>query len=81
MQLTNAEEELSKGRIALWLSPEQLTFLANEWRKIPTNAPENVQENWHAIAFRSMTAMHKANIDYTPIFPATNEIYQLPNDS
>lgn len=74
---TNLEQEQLKGRMALWLSPEQIAFLANEWRKIPENASMNVKQNWSNIAFRCMSALHKANIEYTPEFPQEVEKYCL----
>ncbi len=74
---TSPEQEQLKGRMALWLSPEQIAFLANEWRKIPENASVNVKENWSNIAFRCMSALYKANIEYTPEFPQEVEKYCL----
>ena len=75
------EDEVSKGRIALWLSPEQIAFIANEWRKIPNSASLEVRERWGAIAFRAMAALHKAGVAYEPLFPEAGEAYQLTDQS
>lgn len=37
-----AIEEIEKGRIPLWLDPNDILFLLNEWRKIPNNADKTV---------------------------------------
>ncbi|QDU18079.1 hypothetical protein CA11_59300 [Gimesia maris] len=75
--LTNANQEQQKGRLALWLEPDQIRFLANEWRKIPKEAPEVVQKQWGEVAFRSMAALHKAGLHYDPEFPQSGEAYQV----
>ncbi|WP_417386748.1 hypothetical protein [Gimesia sp.] len=75
--LTNAYQEQQKGRLALWLEPNQIQFLANEWRKIPKDAPETVQKQWGEVAFRSMAALHQAGIEYEPKFPQSGEAYQV----
>jgi hypothetical protein len=74
---TNTQEEISKGRIALWLSVDDIKFIANEWRKIPEDAPIQVRETWGRLAFRAMTALHKSNIEYEPIFPENSDKYSL----
>jgi hypothetical protein len=75
--LTNADQEQQKGRLALWLEPNQIRFLANEWRKIPPNAPETVRKKWGEVAFRSMAALHQAGIEYEPETPQSGEAYQV----
>jgi hypothetical protein len=77
MDPTDPDDEIAKGRIALWLSPEQIAFIANEWRKIPNDAPPEVSECWSDIAFRSMAALHKAGVTYEPLFPDEGDAYHL----
>jgi hypothetical protein len=74
---TQPEHEKAQGRIAFWLSPEQIAFIADEWRKIPENADPQVKENWAAIAFRAMSALHRAGIAYEPAFPDDRQRYRL----
>jgi hypothetical protein len=73
---TNAENEKMKGKLSLWLEPKLIEFIANEWRKIPENASEPVKEQWSAIVFRAMAALHKAGISYEPKFPKNGESYK-----
>lgn len=77
MDPTHSYDEIAKGRIALWLSPEQIAFFANEWRKIPNDASPGVKESWSAIAFRAMAALHKAGVVYEPFFPSDIDAYHL----
>jgi hypothetical protein len=77
MNPTQPGEEAAKGRIALWLSPEQISFIANEWRKIPDDISPDAKESWADIAFRAMAALHKAGITYEPQFPGDDEKYHL----
>jgi hypothetical protein len=74
---TDPDDEIAKGRIALWLSPEQIAFIANEWRKIPGDAPQAVKQCWSDIAFRAMTALHRAGITFEPVFPRESDAYHL----
>tara|TARA_B110000495_G_C22847512_1_gene494156 strand:- start:66 stop:560 length:495 start_codon:yes stop_codon:yes gene_type:complete len=67
---TNAQYEEENGRVAFWLEPSHLEFIANEWRKMPTDAPEADRKQWADIAFRSIAALHKAGVEYNPQFPA-----------
>lgn len=69
--------ELDRGHIALYLPPEHLAFLANQWRKMPVNLSETDSEVWANIAFRAMSALHKSNIKYETIFPEEKDIYRL----
>ena len=77
MSSTQPEDEVAKGRVALWLSPEQIAFIANEWRKIPENVAPEIKETWAAIAFRAMSALHRADIAYEPSFPNKSESYYM----
>ena len=77
MDPIDPNDEIAKGRIALWLSPQQIAFIANEWRKIPNNASPEVKECWSDIAFRSMSALHKAGVAYEPLFPNDSDAYHL----
>ncbi len=69
--------ELEKGRIAVWLDPDDIKFVANEWRKIPEDISDVNKEIWDRIAFRFMTALHKSGIEYAPEFPNDDEKYCL----
>ncbi|MBS9768216.1 MAG: hypothetical protein KGV44_11865 [Flavobacteriaceae bacterium] len=69
--------EVEKGRIAVWLDPDDVKFIANEWRKIPKDISDVNKETWGRIAFRCMTALHKLGIEYKPEFPNDNERYCL----
>jgi hypothetical protein len=72
---TNAEAERTAGRIAFWLDPGLLAFVADEWRKLPGDLPDEDQRRWSEIAFRAMSALHKFGIDYTARVP--NNGYHL----
>ncbi len=75
MKPANSDEELNKGRVALWLDPEDVAFLADEWRKIPDNAPDQTRETWSRIAFRASSLLHKSGLKYEPKFPNDDEKY------
>ena len=68
--------EKEKGRIALWLDPEDINFITNEWRKIPEGVAPEISEAWARIAFRANTALHKAGITKEIQFPKENEKYK-----
>ena len=79
---TDAGSEQSAGRLAFWLHPNAIAFIANEWRKLPRDLPDNAREQWADIAFRAMAALHKAGIEYTAKPPDNG--YHLgapPNDT
>jgi hypothetical protein len=78
---TNPEEEIAKGRIALWLDSEDIKFIADEWRKIPDNVPDSVKETWGRIAFRAMSALHKSGVGYEPNFPDATQKYTCSDGS
>lgn len=69
--------ELNKGRIAVWLDPNDIKFIANEWRKIPENINDSHKETWGRIVFRFMTALNKAGIEYKPEYPIDMKKYFL----
>lgn len=71
------KSELEKGRIAVWLDPNDIKFIADEWRKIPENISDSHKETWSRIAFRFMTSLNKAGIEYKPEFPNENGKYYL----
>lgn len=77
---TNAEAESTSGRIAFWLDPASIAFIADEWRKLPQDMPDEDRRRWSEIAFRAMSALHKFGIDYTARVP--NNGYHLgdPHD-
>lgn len=61
---TNARAEKTVGRLAFWLQPSEIAFIADEWRKLPSDISEDDNSRWADIAFRAMSALHKAGIDY-----------------
>ncbi|MCM0147187.1 hypothetical protein KCN56_01215 [Photobacterium galatheae] len=73
----NSDKEIALGRMAFWLDPKDIEFLANEWRKIPDEAPEQVRETWARIAFRAHSALYHAGIKIDPQFPEAHEQYQI----
>jgi hypothetical protein len=61
---TDPVREVALDRIALWLSPEDLRWLAS--RCTCTDAtPENDRETCGRIRFRANAALHKAGADRT----------------
>lgn len=72
-----AIEEIEKGRIPLWLDPNDILFLLNEWRKIPDDVNESVIGNWSRIAFRASTALHKNGIKNETSKVSDSEKYKL----
>jgi len=73
---TDSEKESEEGNLAFWLAPEDIKFIANEWRKIPEGVQEAISESWSRIAFRAMSALHKSGIEYEPEFPSEKEKYK-----
>ena len=73
---TDPKREMQIGRIALWLDPDDIRFIADEWRKIPEGVSSDAQERWSRIAFRASAALHKAGLDYQPQFPGDAERYK-----
>ena len=73
---TNSKKEKGSGKIALWLEPTDIEFISNEWRKIPEEIDESDREKWSRVAFRCMTALHKANIAYEAKHPSEKEKYK-----
>lgn len=57
---TNSTAEHEKGRIALWLEPEQIEIILNQWRNLPEDTPPEELERWGKLAFRCNAALHKA---------------------
>lgn len=57
---TNVNEEVNKGRIALWLDPEDIHYLANH-----CCCGQEVTQEQHdrcmRIRFRAHAALHKSN--------------------
>jgi hypothetical protein len=76
MKPTNLEKEKKQSKVSLLLDPDDIKFLANEWRKIPEDVPKSVSEAWARIAFRASTALHKSGIDYEPEFPDESMKYK-----
>jgi hypothetical protein len=74
------QDNTKESKIALWLTPEELQFLTNEWRKIPDNAEPAVKETWARIAFIASAALHKAGVKNEAVFPSESQKYLLPQD-
>ena len=64
------EKEIAKGRIPLWLNPEDLKFLACEYSRLPEDAPGEVIRLWMRIASRAHAAMSKSGHEVLPFQPA-----------
>jgi hypothetical protein len=56
---TDPDEEMSKGRIALWLDPGDIEYLAKHFR-CWGGADEEERERCSRICFRANAALHKA---------------------
>ena len=67
---TNSSAEKATGRLAFWMEPKDIAFIADEWRKVSDSKSDGVREQWGRIAFRAMSALHKAGIKYEPRFPS-----------
>ncbi|MDR6765322.1 hypothetical protein J2W88_000580 [Acidovorax delafieldii] len=75
------QKEFENGNMAIFLTPKQVAFLADQWRLMPCNIKDEDAELWGKIAFRLMSALHKAGVEYNPYFPGENERYILMNKS
>ena len=64
------EREQAKGRIALWLDPEDLKFLACEYSRLPDDSPSEARRLWMRIAARAHTALQKSGHEPPPFVPA-----------
>ena len=63
------EREQAKGRIALWLDPEDLKFLACEYSRLPDDAPPEARRVWMRIAARAHAALQKSGQEPPPFAP------------
>ena len=59
---TNPGGEQAKGRIALWLDPDDLRWLAQHCGEPPTTPQD--QEYVSRICFRAHAALHKAGLPW-----------------
>lgn len=57
---TNDRKEIAKGRIPLWLDPDDLRFIACEYSRLPENAPEELTRVWMRIAARAHAALQSS---------------------
>jgi hypothetical protein len=64
---TDAQTESSLGRLAFWLAPKDIAFIVDQWRKMPDDLSDDDGKRWADIAFRGMSALKKAGIDYTSL--------------
>ncbi len=58
---TDPEEEKAKGRVALWLDPEDIRWLAAHC-SCSEDEPEENRERCARIRFRASAALHKAGL-------------------
>ena len=63
------------GRLVFGLHPDAIAFLANEWRKLPRDMPEENIQQWADIVLLAMSALHNTRIEYTA--KATGNGYDL----
>lgn len=66
---TEQERETAKGRIALWLDPEDLRFLACEYSRLPQDTPKDIASLWMRIASRAHAALQKSGQETLPFEP------------
>ncbi len=59
---TKPDEELAKGRVALWLDPEDIEYLSNHCC-CADDADTTQTERCARIRFRAMAALHKAGLE------------------
>ncbi|MDX1512400.1 MAG: hypothetical protein R3174_01540 [Gammaproteobacteria bacterium] len=60
------QRELDKGRIPLWLDPEECRFLACEYSRLPEDSPEEVLRIWMRIATRAHAALQTSGHEPVP---------------
>lgn len=58
---TDAEQERAKGRVALWLDPEDLRWLARHCC-CPSDAAKEVTDRCARLRFRAHAALHKVGL-------------------
>lgn len=63
------QAEIDKGRVALWLNPEDLEFLACEYSRLPDDAPDEIVRIWMRIAARAHAALQKSGHQALPFRP------------
>ncbi|MFD9322188.1 hypothetical protein ACFWDQ_31810 [Streptomyces sp. NPDC060053] len=56
---TDPQDEADRGRVALWLDPDDLRWLA-EHCCCPADAPEESAERCLRLRFRARAALHKS---------------------
>lgn len=58
---TSPQDEAEKGRVALWLDPDDLRWLAERCRGTD-GASDEEHERWARLRFRTNAALHKAGL-------------------
>lgn len=58
---TDPEEERAKGRIALWLDPDDLRWIAAAC-SCATNTDDDERDRCGRVRFRANAALHKAGL-------------------
>lgn len=58
---TSPDNEVEKGRVALWLDPDDLRWLADRCRG-SDDASDDEHERWARLRFRTNAALHKAGL-------------------
>lgn len=64
------EKEIAKGRIPLWLDPDDLRFLACEYSRLPDDTPDDLTRVWMRITTRAHAALQKSGHERPPFEPA-----------
>lgn len=64
------EKERAKGRIPLWLDPDDLKFLACEYSRLPEETPPELNRLWMRIAVRAHAALQKSGHEPPPFVPS-----------
>ena len=63
------DKEIAKGRVPLWLDPQDLKFIACEYSRLPEDSPEEITRVWMRIGARAHAALQKAGHETTPFEP------------
>lgn len=69
---TDPVAEHAQGRVALWLDPDDLRWLAHSCA-CPPDAPQELTARCARIRFRAHAALHKAGIPHNPRVHTTDE--------
>jgi hypothetical protein len=68
----DADREQAKGRIALWLDPEDLRWLSQHYC-CSVDAPSEITSRCARLRFRARAALHKTGLADSGMVPETAE--------